>query len=166
MNQFQESQEINEFKMLNVFLSIEFWALFASFVAIGISFWAASTSNKTAKIEVLDSLQNLTIMKAKECNQLFYVDVILVGNESINDQLIANKNIDAISEVFITKELIDKALGKFGYKDFEFLYHQFWKQLGTTFRQFIANTDFSNYPAETQWHVEIIRNDIIAAAEK
>ena len=134
----------------------------ASFGAL----WAIFVSRRSRKVQVLDSLQNLTISKSKECNQLFNIDVYLVGNKSYNDQMIANKNIDAISEVFITKELIDKALKKFGYKDFEFLYHQFWKQLGTTFRQFIANTDFSNYPLETQRHVKIIRSDIIAAADK
>lgn len=121
------------------------------------SIWSIRAANKYSRINVIHSLQQLVLEKAKDCNNLW--KIVKNGNF---DPAYANTGtpyIDTVSEIIISLQLLDNSVEEYKQKGkTDFYLRQFWTQLDTSLRTFIMQAQYGAFNQVLQQQIIDIQN--------
>ncbi|HLA57166.1 MAG TPA: hypothetical protein VK622_00320 [Puia sp.] len=131
------------------------------------AFWNAWAIIKYSRINVMNSLQNFMLEKAKDCNVLWKyhngVQLSFVYTDYTSND---NFPIPVLSEIIISKQLLDNSLESLyrieSLKKRSFLLKQFWIQLDTSLRTaIIERKNKENNITESRRTFDLQFQDII-----
>jgi len=121
------------------------------------SIWSITAANKYSRINVIHSLQQLVLDKAKDCNHLWAI----VKNGNF-DPAYANTGapyIETVSEIIISLQLIDNSVAEYKQKSkIDFYLRQFWTQLDTSLRTYIMQAQHGAFHQVLQQQIVDIQN--------